>query len=177
MSKTYSMPGWRMGFRSATAHRRLGRVIHLDYGAFTPVQVAATAASTARTTASTMRATYRADATCGGILAAPAGKCAAARLDVRLGADPGAVQSLGSVEFSTILVEKAEVAVSPAPASASAAGHVRIACGTSSDPPGAVTSAAFLKPDGKVVQRRPLWLNGASVGSEVRITLQHAPLA
>src|SRR3972149_3295688 len=47
MSKTYSMPGWRMGF--AVGNERilaaLGRVkSYLDYGAFTPVQVAGTAA-------------------------------------------------------------------------------------------------------------------------------------
>ena len=47
MSKTYSMPGWRMGF--AVGNERiiaaLGRVkSYLDYGAFTPIQVAATAA-------------------------------------------------------------------------------------------------------------------------------------
>src|ERR1700756_737751 len=49
MSKTYSMPGWRIGF--AVGNERiiaaLGRVkSYLDYGAFTPVQVAATAALT-----------------------------------------------------------------------------------------------------------------------------------
>ena len=47
MSKTFSMPGWRMGF--AVGNERiiaaLARVkSYLDYGAFTPVQVAATAA-------------------------------------------------------------------------------------------------------------------------------------
>ena len=47
MSKTYSMPGWRMGF--AVGNERiiaaLARVkSYLDYGAFTPIQVAATAA-------------------------------------------------------------------------------------------------------------------------------------
>jgi alanine-synthesizing transaminase len=47
MSKTYSMAGWRMGF--AVGNRKLiaalGRVkSYLDYGAFTPVQVAAVAA-------------------------------------------------------------------------------------------------------------------------------------
>src|SRR5438093_5105228 len=47
LSKTYSMPGWRMGF--AVGNERiigaLARVkSYLDYGAFTPVQVAATAA-------------------------------------------------------------------------------------------------------------------------------------
>lgn len=47
MSKTYSMPGWRIGF--AVGNERLisalGRVkSYLDYGAFTPIQVAAAAA-------------------------------------------------------------------------------------------------------------------------------------
>ncbi|MEI8276234.1 MAG: aminotransferase class I/II-fold pyridoxal phosphate-dependent enzyme, partial [Hyphomicrobiales bacterium] len=47
MSKTFSMAGWRMGF--AVGNERLiaalGRVkSYLDYGAFTPVQVAAAAA-------------------------------------------------------------------------------------------------------------------------------------
>src|SRR5260370_29387238 len=47
MSKTYSMPGWRMG--CAVGNERiiaaLARVkSYLDYGAFTPIQVAATAA-------------------------------------------------------------------------------------------------------------------------------------
>lgn len=47
MSKTYSMPGWRMGF--AVGNERLIAALarvksYLDYGAFTPVQVAAAAA-------------------------------------------------------------------------------------------------------------------------------------
>jgi alanine-synthesizing transaminase len=47
MSKTYSMPGWRVGF--AVGNERLiaalGRVkSYLDYGAFTPIQVAAATA-------------------------------------------------------------------------------------------------------------------------------------
>jgi len=40
-------------------------------------------------------------------------RAASGRLDVRLVADPRSVQDLGSVEFSKLLVEKAEVAVSP----------------------------------------------------------------
>ncbi len=47
MSKTYSMPGWRIGFACGNARliAALARVkSYLDYGAFTPVQVAATAA-------------------------------------------------------------------------------------------------------------------------------------
>ena len=47
MSKTYSMPGWRMGF--AVGNDRLIAALarvksYLDYGAFTPIQVAAAAA-------------------------------------------------------------------------------------------------------------------------------------
>lgn len=47
MSKTYSMPGWRMGF--AVGNQKLVSALtrvksYLDYGAFTPIQVAATAA-------------------------------------------------------------------------------------------------------------------------------------
>ncbi|KPP81153.1 MAG: alanine-synthesizing transaminase AlaC [Oceanicaulis sp. HLUCCA04] len=47
MSKTYSMPGWRIGFAAGSARliAALKRVkSYLDYGAFTPVQVAAVAA-------------------------------------------------------------------------------------------------------------------------------------
>lgn len=47
MSKTYAMPGWRVGFAAGnrTLIRALGRIkSYLDYGAFTPIQVAAAAA-------------------------------------------------------------------------------------------------------------------------------------
>ncbi|MGD1954464.1 MAG: LL-diaminopimelate aminotransferase [Sphingomonadales bacterium] len=47
MSKTYSMPGWRIGFAAGNPELigALTRVkSYLDYGAFTPIQVAATAA-------------------------------------------------------------------------------------------------------------------------------------
>jgi alanine-synthesizing transaminase len=47
MSKTYSMPGWRVGF--AVGNERLIAALarvksYLDYGAFTPIQVAAASA-------------------------------------------------------------------------------------------------------------------------------------
>lgn len=47
LSKTYSMAGWRIGFAAGNARliAALARVkSYLDYGAFTPIQVAATAA-------------------------------------------------------------------------------------------------------------------------------------
>ena len=51
MSKTFSMPGWRMGF--AVGNERLIAALtrvksYLDYGAFTPIQVAATACAERR---------------------------------------------------------------------------------------------------------------------------------
>jgi alanine-synthesizing transaminase len=47
LSKTYAMPGWRMGFAAGNKHliHALGRIkSYLDYGAYTPIQVAAAAA-------------------------------------------------------------------------------------------------------------------------------------
>jgi alanine-synthesizing transaminase len=47
LSKTFAMPGWRMGF-AAGNKRLIGALMriksYLDYGAYTPIQVAATAA-------------------------------------------------------------------------------------------------------------------------------------
>ena len=63
MSKTYSMPGWRMGFaagnpRLITALTRMKS--YLDYGAFTPIQVAAVAALNGpQDCVAEMRALYR----------------------------------------------------------------------------------------------------------------------
>src|SRR5262249_55287853 len=63
MSKTYSMPGWRIGFAGGNERiiAALGRVkSYLDYGAFTPIQVAATAALNGPDDCiREMRATYR----------------------------------------------------------------------------------------------------------------------
>ena len=119
MSKTFSMAGWRMGF--AVGNERiiaaLARVkSYLDYGAFTPVQVAAAAALNGpEECIKEMR------------------ECYTRRRDVmvesfgRAGWDvpppsasmfawspiPQPFRDMGSVEFSKLLVEKAEVAVSP----------------------------------------------------------------
>src|SRR5580700_7160066 len=119
MSKTYSMPGWRIGF--AVGNERiiaaLARVkSYLDYGAFTPVQVAATAALNGPDDCiEEMRATYRRrrDA-----LVDSFGRAGwhvpVPRASMFAWAPiPEPFQPLGSLEFSTILVEKAEVAVSP----------------------------------------------------------------
>ena len=105
---------------------------YLDYGAFTPIQVAATAALNGPDDCiHEMRATYRRrrDVLVEFVRPRRLDGAAAAGLDVRLGADPGAVpQPLGSVEFSTFLVEKAGVAVSPGEGFGEhGEGHVRIA--------------------------------------------------
>ena len=119
MSKTYSMPGWRIGF--AVGNERiiaaLARVkSYLDYGAFTPIQVAATAALNGPDDCiHEMRTTYkrRRDA-----LVESFGRAGwrvpAPRASMFAWAPiPEPFQSMGSVEFATLLVEKASVAVSP----------------------------------------------------------------
>ena len=119
MSKTYSMPGWRIGF--AVGNERiiaaLARVkSYLDYGAFTPVQVAATAALNGPDDCiHEMRATYKRRRD---VLVESFGRAGweipSPRASMFAWAPlPEPFQSLGSVEFSTLLVEKAEVAVSP----------------------------------------------------------------
>jgi alanine-synthesizing transaminase len=119
MSKTYSMPGWRIGF--AVGNERiiaaLARVkSYLDYGAFTPIQVAATAALNGPDDCiHEMRTTYkrRRDA-----LVESFGRAGwrvpSPRASMFAWAPiPEPFQSMGSVEFATLLVEKASVAVSP----------------------------------------------------------------
>jgi len=119
MSKTYSMPGWRIGF--AVGNDRiiaaLARVkSYLDYGAFTPIQVAATAALNGPDDCiCEMRDTYkrRRDVLVESFGRAgwsipppPASMFAWAPL-------PEGLQTLDTVEFATLLIEKAEIAVSP----------------------------------------------------------------
>jgi alanine-synthesizing transaminase len=119
MSKTYSMPGWRMGFAVGNDQliAALTRVkSYLDYGAFTPIQVAATAALNGPDDCIIeMRATYkkRRDAMvesfsrAGWDIPVPrASMFAWAPIPERF-------RELGSVKFAELLIEKAEVAVSP----------------------------------------------------------------
>ena len=119
LSKTYSMPGWRIGFASGNPKLigALARIkSYLDYGAFTPVQVTATAALNGpQECIDENRNIYK------------------KRRDVlvesfgRAGWDipspsatmfawapvPEPFRELGSLEFSKLLLEKAQVAVSP----------------------------------------------------------------
>jgi alanine-synthesizing transaminase len=119
MSKTYSMPGWRIGF--AVGNERLiaalGRVkSYLDYGAFTPIQVAATAALNGPDDCiREMRETYKrrrdvlveSFGRAGWHVPPPKASMFA------WSPIPEPFLPLGSIEFSKLLVEKAEVAVSP----------------------------------------------------------------
>lgn len=119
MSKTYSMPGWRIGF--AVGNERLVSALtrvksYLDYGAFTPIQVAsAFAINTQDSAIDEVRDVYRSrrdvmvDAFSRAgwdVPAPPATMFAWAPI-------PEKFRELGSLEFSKLLVEKADVAVSP----------------------------------------------------------------
>jgi alanine-synthesizing transaminase len=134
MSKTYSMPGWRIGFAAGSARLidALKRVkSYLDYGAFTPIQVAAIAALDGpQDGVEAARATYRARrdvmvesfARAGfHIPSPPATMFAWAPL-------PEPHAHLGSVEFAKLLLEKTGVAVAPGLGFGERGdGHVRLA--------------------------------------------------
>jgi alanine-synthesizing transaminase len=119
MSKTFSMPGWRMGF--AVGNDRLIAALtrvksYLDYGAFTPIQVAAAAALNGpQDCIEEMRATYkkRRDALVESFARAgwpiPAPKASM----FAWAPVPERFREVGSVKFAELLVEKAQVAVSP----------------------------------------------------------------
>jgi len=119
MSKTFSMPGWRMGF--AVGNERLIAALtrvksYLDYGAFTPIQVAAAAALNGDgSDIAEVRDVYRRRRD---VLVDSFGR---AGWDVPPPAAtmfawapiPEKFRSLGSLEFSKLLIEHAEVAVAP----------------------------------------------------------------
>jgi alanine-synthesizing transaminase len=119
MSKTFSMAGWRIGF--AVGNERLLAALarvksYLDYGAFTPVQVAATAALNGpEDCIREMRATYKRRRD---VLVDSFGKAGwpipspSASMFAWVPI-PERFRPLGSLEFSKLLVEKADVAVAP----------------------------------------------------------------
>lgn len=119
MSKSYSMAGWRIGY--ATGNKQLIGALtriksYLDYGAFTPVQVAAAAALNGpQDCVDEIRALYkqRRDVLIEGLAAAgwdipapPATMFAWAPI-------PEKFAHLGSLEFSKLLLQEAQVAVAP----------------------------------------------------------------
>ena len=119
LSKTYSMPGWRIGF--ATGNQKLIGALariksYLDYGAFTPVQVAATAALNGpQECIDENRKIYKkrrdvlveSFSRAGWDIPSPSATMFA------WAPVPEAFRELGSLEFSKLLLEKAQVAVSP----------------------------------------------------------------
>ena len=119
LSKTYSMPGWRIGFAAGNARlvTALTRIkSYLDYGAFTPIQVAATAALNGpQDCVDEIRKVYRErrDVLVDGLTQAgwPVPSPAATMFCwVPL---PERFRHMGSLAFSKMLLEEAEVAVSP----------------------------------------------------------------
>ena len=119
LSKTYAMPGWRVGF--AVGNDRLIHALtrvksYLDYGAFTPVQVAASAALNGpQDCIEEIRAIYKRRRDClvdamrragWPVPSPPATMFVWAPI-------PDMFAHLGSLEFSKMLLEKASVAVSP----------------------------------------------------------------
>lgn len=134
MSKTYNMPGWRMGFAAGNPRliAALARVkSYLDYGAFTPIQVAAVAALNGpQDSVEEMRRLYRErrDLLVKGLRQAgwevpsPEGSMFV------WAPIPEKFRHLGSVEFSKLLLAKAKVAVAPGLGFGEHGdGHVRIA--------------------------------------------------
>ncbi|MBT6986073.1 MAG: LL-diaminopimelate aminotransferase [Rhodospirillaceae bacterium] len=133
MSKTYSMPGWRIGFAAGnkTMIAALARIkSYLDYGAFTPIQVAATAALNGpQDCVDEMRQMYRerrdvlieSFSASGWDIPSPAATMFA------WAPIPEAFAHLGSVEYSKLLLREAQVAVSPGVAFGEHGdGHVRV---------------------------------------------------
>jgi alanine-synthesizing transaminase len=134
LSKTYAMPGWRMGFAAGnqTLIAALGRIkSYLDYGAYTPIQVAATAALNGpQDCVDEIRAIYRSRrdvlvesmARAGwDIPSPPATMFAWAPI-------PESFRHAGSMEFAKRLLVEAKVAVSPGIGFGEyGEGHVRIA--------------------------------------------------
>ena len=119
LSKSYNMPGWRMGF--AVGNERLIGALarvksYLDYGAFTPIQVAASAALNGpQGCVEEIRTIYKSRRDClvesfsragWDIPPPPATMFAWCPI-------PENFKHLGSVEFAKLLIEKADIAVSP----------------------------------------------------------------
>ncbi|MGR8919548.1 MAG: alanine transaminase [Gammaproteobacteria bacterium] len=119
LSKSYNMPGWRVGFMVGNRElvQALGRIkSYLDYGTFTPIQVAAIAALEGpQDCVAQIRHMYqtRRDVLCEGMSAAgwpvdkPRGTMFVwARI-------PPELEHLGSLEFSKKLLAEGKVATSP----------------------------------------------------------------
>ncbi len=119
LSKTYNMPGWRVGFMcgNKTLVAALARIkSYLDYGMFTPIQVAAIhALESDQQCVQEIAAMYqqRRDVLCDGLNDmgwAVEKPRATMFVWARI---PEAYRAMGSLEFSKKLLQDAKVAVSP----------------------------------------------------------------
>lgn len=119
LSKSYNMPGWRIGFcvGNPTLVGALSRIkSYLDYGMFTPVQVAAIAALEGdQSCVAEIRDMYklRRDVLCDG-LNALGWQVEKPRATMFIWAKiPPQFAHMGSLDFSKMLLQEAHVAVSP----------------------------------------------------------------
>ena len=119
LSKSYNMPGWRVGFMSgnSTLVGALARMkSYLDYGMFTPIQVAAIAALEGpQECVQEVVATYksRRDVLCDG-LNAVGWHVEKPKATMFIWAKiPEQYREMGSLEFTKKLLKEAKIAVSP----------------------------------------------------------------
>lgn len=118
-SKTYSMAGWRVGFAAGnkTLIHALTRIkSYLDYGTFTPIQAAATAALNGpQGYIDDIRKMYkeRRDVLVKGLKDAGWNVPSPAASMFIWAPLPDAYKDIGSLEFSKLLLTEAEVAVAP----------------------------------------------------------------
>ena len=119
LSKTYSMAGWRVGFVAGNDRliAALARVkSYLDYGAYTPIQVAAVAAlDSPSSVIDQVRAVYksRRDTLITGLQRARWTVPIPSASMFVWAPIPEQFRDMGSLQFSLKLTEEAEVAVSP----------------------------------------------------------------
>lgn len=119
LSKSYNMPGWRLGFccGNAVLIGALTKIkSYLDYGIYTPLQVAGIMALEGpQDCVKEIREMYkkRRDVLCQG-LNDIGWKVTPPKATMFVWAKiPEAFQSMGSLEFAKLLIQKAKVAVSP----------------------------------------------------------------
>ncbi|MDY6921078.1 MAG: alanine transaminase [Pseudomonadota bacterium] len=119
LSKSYNMPGWRVGFCVGNPDliAALARIkSYMDYGTFTPIQVAAISALEGDQSCVTQirdRYQRRRDVLCEGLNAA-GWEVIPPRATMFVWARiPDRFRDLGSLEFSKLLLREAKVAVSP----------------------------------------------------------------
>ena len=119
MSKSYNMPGWRVGFMvgNPVLVNALAKLkSYFDYGTFTPIQVASIAALEGpQECVAEICENYRRrrNVLVEGLNKAGWPVAHAQGHHVCVGQNTGAVRGLGSLEFSKLLLTEAKTAVSP----------------------------------------------------------------